>query len=89
MADALHLDFSARRSPVSVVRKVQLRRDRGGPATEIVYEIVGGNRECPRALDGFLFGALLFAMGAGLTLRVHGPVSRTPLSIISSSPRFA
>jgi len=79
MKDALHLDFSARRTPASLVRKVHLKRDSGGPATEIMYEIAGGNPEFPKALDGFLFGALLFVMGTGLPLRVHGPVSRSAL----------
>lgn len=80
MTEALHLDFSARQTATSLVRLVRLRRDSGGPATEITYEIVdAGIRENPRVLDGFLFSVLLHAMSIGLPLRVHGPVSRTAM----------
>ena len=80
MADALHLDFSTRRTPGSIVRQLQFRRDSGGPATTITYEISdAGVPDLPPAVDGFVAGILLHAMGTGLPLRIHGPVSRTAI----------
>ena len=89
MADALHMEFSARQTPEALVRKVRCKQDSGGPGTEVTYEIVDDSvQESPHVLDGYLFGLLLHVMGIGLPLHVHGPVSRTAMYNLESVQAF-
>lgn len=83
-----YLELTVKQEPINdgLRRTVRLHKTGADEKEDLslFFDLIGDTESpAPRALDGFLFGIIFFAMEYGRPLRVHGAVSRSALLNIS------